>query len=825
MTVAETTRLTLPVEGMHCAGCAGRVERALAALPGVKEASVNLATRRATVEGESLNPAALREAVAKAGYTSPEETSEIGVEGMTCAGCAGRVERALAALPGVTDASVNLATRRATIRHMPDMVDRAALESAIRKAGYQPAPEAQPEPSAEAGPHAHHHGAADPHAHHAGPPEAGEEAGLRRDTLIALALAVPLFIVEMGGHVIPALHHQVDGTGWRWAQFILATLVLFGPGWRFHRIGWPALFRGGPEMNSLVALGTLAAWGYSAVVTLFPGLVPPDQRHVYFEASAVIVALVLLGRWLEARSRGRASTAIRRLLDLRPATAWVEREGREQEIPATTLQVGDVMLVRPGERLPTDAVVLEGESHIDESMVTGESVPVRRGPGDAVVGGTVNANGALRLRATAVGSATVLARITRLVEEAQGGKLPIQALADQVTRWFVPAVIGIAALTFLGWLAFGPDLPHALVAAVAVLIIACPCAMGLATPVAVLVGTGRGAELGVLFRRGAALQALRDVSTVALDKTGTLTEGRPALTDLIPAPGFDEPALLTLIAAAESGSEHPLAQAIRDAAAARGLSVPASSDFEAIPGMGLRAIVEGRRVEVGADRFMTSLGLDVAPFADNAARLGGQARTPVYAAIDGQLAAILAVADPVRPTTASALAALRSLGLRLAMVTGDNRRTAEAIARPLGIEAVEAEVRPEGKVEAVRRLRGEGRIAFVGDGINDAPALAAADVGIAIGTGTDVAIESADVVLMSGDPRGVATAIALSRATLANIRQNLFWAFAYNVVLIPVAVAGLLAPVLAAAAMGLSSVFVVGNALRLRRFRAGGMEA
>jgi Cu+-exporting ATPase len=812
---AETTRLTLPVEGMTCAGCAGRVERALAAVPGVAAASVNLATRRATVEGEALHPAALREAVAKAGYSSPEETSEIGVEGMSCASCVGRVERALAALPGVTGASVNLATRRATIRHAPDAVDRSALESAIRKAGYQPAP----------APHAHHHhhhgeDAADPHAHHAGPPEAGEEAGLRRDTLIAIALAAPLFLIEMGGHLFPALHHAVDGPAWRWAQLALATLVLFGPGWRFHRIGWPALLRGGPEMNSLVALGTLAAWGYSTVVTLVPSLVPEGQRHMYFEASAVIVALVLLGRWLEARSRGRASVAIRRLLDLQPPTARVERDGREVEIPAAELRVDDVMTIRPGERLPTDAVVLEGESHLDESMVTGESLPVRRGPGDAVVGGTVNGQGALRLRATAVGSATVLARITRLVEEAQGGKLPIQALADQVTRWFVPAVIAVAALTFLGWLALGPDLPHALVATVAVLIIACPCAMGLATPVAVMVGTGRGAELGVLFRRGAALQALRDVTTVAMDKTGTLTEGRPALTDLISAPGFDEATLLPLIAAAESSSEHPLAEAIRTAAIERGLSVPAASAFQAIAGMGLRAMVEGRRVEVGADRFMASLGLDVAPFAEAASRLGDQGRTPLYAAIDGRLAAILAVADPVRPTSGPALRALRGMGLRLAMVSGDNRRTADAIARPLGIEAVEAEVLPEGKVDAVRRLRGEGALAFVGDGINDAPALAAADVGIAIGTGTDVAIESADVVLMSGDPRGIPTAIALSRATIRNIRQNLFWAFAYNVVLIPVAVAGLLSPVLAAAAMGLSSVFVVGNALRLRGFQA-----
>ncbi|MFC0386247.1 heavy metal translocating P-type ATPase [Muricoccus vinaceus] len=807
MSTIEATRLSLPVEGMSCASCAGRVERALAAVPGVSAAAVNLATHQALVEGEALDPEALRAAVRRAGYDSPVSTTEFVVGGMTCASCAGRVERALAAVPGVESAAVNLATHRATVRHAPDAPGRAALEEALRKAGYAPLPL----DGTQEGP-----GAADPHAGHSGPPAGGEEAGLRRDTLVAVALAAPLFVLEMGGHMVPALHHAVAGPAWNWAQLLLATAVLFGPGWRFHRAGWPALFRGGPEMNSLVALGTLAAWGYSVVVTLAPGLVPEAQRHVYFEASAVIVALVLLGRWLEARSRGRASHAIRRLLDLRPATARVERAGEEVEVPADSLRAGDVMRLRPGERVPTDALVIEGESHVDESMVTGESVPVRRGPGDAVVGGTVNGQGALRLRATAVGSATVLARITRLVEEAQGGKLPIQALADRVTRWFVPAVMVVAAAAFAGWMLAGAGLAQALVAAVAVLIIACPCAMGLATPVAVMVGTGRGAELGVLFRRGAALQALRDVSAVAMDKTGTLTEGRPVLTDLIPAPGFERDTLLPLIAAAEAGSEHPLAEALR--AAAKGLAVPRAEGFQALPGMGLRAMVEGRRVEVGADRFMASLGLDVAAFAADSARLAAQGRSPVYAAVDGRLAAVLAMADPVRATTAPALAALRGMGLRLAMVTGDNRRTAEAIAGPLELDAVEAEVRPEGKVDAVRRLRGEGRIAFVGDGVNDAPALAAADVGIAIGTGTDVAIESADVVLMSGDPRGIATAVGLSRATMRNIRQNLFWAFAYNVVLIPVAVAGMLSPVLAAAAMGLSSVFVVGNALRLRGY-------
>ena len=739
------------------------------------------------------------------------------VEGMTCASCVGRVERALGKVPGVTEASVNLATGRARVT---GTAEPGALRDAVTRAGY-----ASPEPAPA---HAHHHhgapdASADPHAGHAGPPARGEEEGLRRDAILALALAAPLLILEMGGHLIPAVHHWIGATigdaAWRWISAALATAAMFGPGWRFHRIGWPALFRRAPEMNTLVALGTAAAWAYSAVVLLAPGLVPDGQRLVYFEAAAVVVALVLLGRWLEARSRGRASEAIRRLMDLAPPTARVERDRREVEVPAASLAVGDVLLVRPGERVPTDGEVLDGSSYVDESMITGEPVPVEKTTGGPVTGGTVNGAGALRVRATAVGAETTLARIARMVEDAQGSKLPIQALVDRVTMWFVPGVMVLAGLTFVGWLLAGGGVAAALTAAVAVLIIACPCAMGLATPVSIMVGTGRAAELGVLFRRGAALQKLGDATVIAVDKTGTLTEGRPALTDLVPAEGFAPDEVLALVAAAEARSEHPIARAIRDGATAKGLVLPTAEAFEAVVGGGVRAAVAGHRVEVGADRFMASLGLDVAPFATEAARLAGEGRTPLYAALNGRLAALLAVSDPVRGTTPGAVAALRRMGLTLAMVTGDNRRTAEAVAHPLGIGEVVAEVRPEGKVEAVRRLKEGGRaVAFVGDGINDAPALAAADVGIAVGGGTDIAIESAEVVLMRGDLRGVATAVALSRATLRNIRQNLGWAFGYNALLIPVAALGLLSPMLAAAAMGLSSVCVVGNALRLRRF-------
>jgi Au+-exporting ATPase len=582
-------------------------------------------------------------------------------------------------------------------------------------------------------------------------------------------------------------------------------------------------------MNSLVAVGTAAAYAYSVVATFLPFLLPAGTVNVYYEAAAVIVALILLGRFLEARARGRASQAIRRLVGLQAKVAHVLRDGRVTDIPIGEVAAGDVVEVRPGERVPVDGEVFEGHSHVDESMITGEPIPVEKSAGSEVVGGTVNQQGAFSLRATAVGGQTVLAQIIRLVEQAQGSKLPIEAVVDKVTLWFVPAVMLAASLTFLVWLVVGPSpaLTFALVNAVAVLIIACPCAMGLATPTSIMVGTGRGAELGVLFSKGEALQSLKDAKVVAVDKTGTLTEGRPALTDLEVAEGLERAQVLALVAAAESRSEHPIARAIVEAAGREGIVLPALSEFESVTGMGVRAVADGRRVAVGADRYMRSLGLDVGVFAASAERLGSEAKSPLYAAIDGRLAAIVAVADPIKPSTPAAVAALHGLGLKVAMVTGDNERTARAIARRLGIDEVMAEVLPEGKVQAIRRLKAEhGRLAFVGDGINDAPALAAADVGLAIGTGTDVAMEAADVVLMSGNLQGVPNAIALSKATLGNIRQNLFWAFAYNTALIPLA-AGvlypayglLLSPIFAAGAMALSSVFVLGNALRLRRFQ------
>lgn len=817
---SSATRLSLPVEGMTCASCVGRVERALKAVPGVQTAAVNLATERADITLSSqADPQAAVRAIESAGYAVREETTELGIEEMTCASCVGRVEKALRQIPGVIEANVNLATERTRVRHSTGIVTTAMLEAAVEQAGYKARRLSAATTSA---------GDRDNERRES------EARGLRRSLLIAALLTLPVFVLEMGSHLIPAMHHWVLGILGEqrngYLQFALTTLVLFGPGLRFFRKGVPALLRGAPDMNSLVSVGTAAAYGYSVVATFIPEVLPQGTANIYFEAAAVIVTLILLGRTLEARAKGRTSQAIKRLVGLQAKTARVERNGETLEIPLDQVTTGDVVFVRPGEKIPVDGQVVEGASYVDESMITGEPVPVSKGIGAEVVGGTINKTGAFSFRVTKVGTNTVLAQIIRLVEEAQGSKLPIQALVDKVTLWFVPAVMAAAALTFLIWLLFGPTpaLTFALVNAVAVLIIACPCAMGLATPTSIMVGTGRAAELGVLFRKGEALQALRDVSVIALDKTGTLTKGRPELTDLVPAEGFDYDEVLALVAAVETRSEHPIAEAIVAAAKQRDIEIAAIEAFDATPGFGVSAKVSGRTVSVGADRFMTQLGLDVTSFLPTAQRLGEQGKSPLYAAIDGRLAAVIAVADPIKDTTPEAIKALHALGLKVAMITGDNAATASAIARQLGIDEVAAEVLPDGKVAALKQFRSQGaRVAFVGDGINDAPALAEADVGLAIGTGTDVAIEAADVVLMSGDLRGVANAIALSQATIRNIKQNLFWAFAYNAVLIPVA-AGmlypingtLLSPIFAAAAMALSSVFVLGNALRLKRFQA-----
>lgn len=741
------------------------------------------------------------------------------IEGMTCASCVSRVERVLGRVPGVAQVHVNLATERAALR-LDREVAREVLVEAVENAGYrvgeppllttgQNALEARNRAQTEA---------------------------LSSNVWLAAAFSLPVIVLEMGSHWIGALHHWVDATlgqsGSWLMQLLLTSLVMVWPGREIFVHGLRSLWRRSPDMNSLVALGTSSAFAYSATVTFaltlrlgpLAGLAP----HVYFEAAAVVVTLILLGRYLEAKAKGRTSQAIARLVKLSPDVALVKRDEQWVEVPTRSVVKGDLLLLKPGARLAVDGLVESGESRIDESMLTGEPVPVLKRPGDAVRAGTVNQSGSLTMRATAIAEHTVLAQIVRMVEQAQAGKLPIQALVDQVTAWFVPTVMALAALTFGLWLAFGPApaLPLALVNSVSVLIIACPCAMGLATPTSILVGTGRGAELGLLFRHGEALQRLQETNVVAMDKTGTLTAGRPELTDWCSASGFDRDTVLAWVAAVESRSEHPIARAVVVAAQRQGLVLSDVTGFETAVGLGVSAQVLGRRVVVGSPRYLESLNVALDELAAELARFQNAGKTTLAVAIDGGLAAVFAVSDPIKPSAEPALRLLRTLGVRVAMITGDNQATAHAVAASLGIEHVVAEVLPAGKVAALAELRKRyGTVAFVGDGINDAPVLVEADVGIAMGTGTDIAIEAAQVVLMRDDLTAVATAIGLSRATLRNIRQNLFWAFAYNAALIPLAAGVLypswrlsLSPMLAGLAMAASSVFVLGNALRLRRF-------
>jgi Cu+-exporting ATPase len=911
--------ILLPVEGMTCASCVRRAEKAVAAVPGVAESSVNFASETLVLKpGPGFSAEALLAAIDKAGYEAKAETLVLEVEDMTCASCVLRVEKALKAVPSVKTASVNLATGEAVVTVLGGVSALPALSAAVAKAGYAVRLSGGESGSQAGGQEAGggHAGADDVTSTHptgsTGQAVDGREirrekeiSALKRDFLIAFVLTLPLFVVEMGAHIYPPLHHVLmgifPGNSLYLLQFALATAVLVGPGRRSYVKGIPALLRLTPDMNSLVAIGTGAAYLYSLVTTFAPGLLPESARFVYYEAATVIVSLILLGRLLEARAKGRTGAAIRKLAGLQAGNARVERDGVTRDVALSEVKLGDIVVVRPGERIPVDGRVIDGASAVDEAMISGEPIPVEKGPGATVIGGTVNGSGSFRFEATGVGADMMLSRIIRMVQEAQGAKLPIQKLVDEVTAWFVPAVIGIALVTFFLWLLLGPEpaYTHGLVAAVAVLIIACPCAMGLATPTSIMVGTGRAAELGVLFRKGEALQSLADIQWVVMDKTGTITAGKPEVTEIVTAEGFAEEEVLRLTASLEARSEHPLADAIVRAAEGRGIALASVENVEAVAGFGVTGMVDGRRVAAGADRFMVKLGVmphslsplvgemagrpegdfvsgssrtenplpnpspiltplgggadpaDARPhglsplvgemagrpegdFASSLTvvmtRLADEGASPLYVAIDGKLAAAIAVADPIKPTSAKAIAALKARGLKLVMVTGDNRRTAEAVARKAGIDAVVAEVLPEGKVSAIKELQAKGeKVAFVGDGINDAPALATADAGIAIGTGTDVAIESADVVLVGGDLIGALHAIELSDRVMVNIRQNLFWAFGYNVALIPVA-AGLLyplfgvtfSPMLGAAAMGLSSVFVLTNALRLRTAKVTG---
>jgi Cu+-exporting ATPase len=805
--------LRIGVAGMSCASCVARVERAIARQPGVESATVNLAAQTAVVRFERAEIPQLIEAVRGAGYEPVVETATIAVRGMTCASCVARVERAVRVLPGVLQATVNLGTESATVELLPDSVSRERIVQAIRAAGYEAeAGDAAPDAQQER--------------------QALELAVLKWDLGVAAALTLPLVLISMTPMLLPAvagwMHRLLPGAAWHWLELLLATPVLLWAGRRFLVHGWSELRHLAPGMNSLVMIGASAAWLYSLLVLVAPGLFPAGTANLYFEAAAVIVTLILLGRYLEALAKGRTSEAIRRLVRLQPKEARILRGDTEVAIPVQAVVPGDTVVLRPGERLPVDGIVLEGQSYVDESMISGEPVPVAKHPDSEVIGGTVNQTGAFRYRATRVGGDTLLAQIIRLVEEAQAGKPPIQRMADQIAAVFVPLVLLVALVTFVLWLSLGPPpaLRFAFVAAVSVLLIACPCAMGLATPTAIMVATGRGAAMGILFRRGPALEALARVDTLVLDKTGTITLGRPTLTEIRT---FDlaEDEALALIAAVERKSEHPIAGAIVQAAEVRGLDIPQAEDAEAVPGQGIQARVQGRAVAVGSDRFMAWLGIDLADTQDRIAELAAAGATPVLAAAQGRLIALLAVSDPPKASSRAAIAALHGLGLKTIMLTGDNRRTAEAVAAAVGIERVIAQVLPDAKAAEVKRLQQTGaKVAFVGDGINDAPALAQADVGIAIGTGTDIAVEAGDLILMSGELSACANAIALARRTLKTIRLNFFWAYAYNVALIPLA-AGLLYPLtgwllnpmLAAAAMSVSSLFVVTNSLRLRHLR------
>jgi Cu+-exporting ATPase len=821
----DLARLTIPVTGMSCASCVRRVERALFKKEGVAQASVNLAAERASVtyKPTATSPDELVGAIREAGYGADVRESTFGVTGMTCASCARRVERAVKKVPGVLNASVNLATEKATVKYLAGEVDRRGLKKAVEGAGYGVIreDESSVEDSRER-----------------------EYRRLRADFLLAAVLTALILagsLPHMLGFGLP-----VPTTWLNLTLLALATPVQFWAGRRFYRGAWGALKHGQANMNTLVVMGTSAAYLYSAVATLAPGLFAAGRADVYFDTSALIITLILLGRLLEARAKGRTNEAIKKFAGLQAKTARVVRDGEEVDVPIEEVEVSDIVVVRPGEKIPVDGRVLSGESAVDEAMITGESIPVTKREGDEVIGATINTSGSLRFEATRVGEEMALQQIMRMVEEAQGSKAPIQRLADTISGVFVPAVISVAAVTFMVWLLLGPEpaFTYALLNFVAVLIIACPCAMGLATPTSIVVGTGKGAESGILIRGGEALEAAHKLETVVLDKTGTLTRGEPELTDVVVGDGISQQKLLRLVASAESVSEHPLGEAIVRGAKDRRLPLSEADEFEAVSGGGIRARIEGRRVLVGSRRFLSESGVSEDGLLPKGEELAREGKTPIFVAVDGEPAGLVAVADVVRDESREAVKQLHSLGLEVAMLTGDNLRTAEAIARQLGVDRVVAEVRPEDKAAEVKRMQAEGKkVAMVGDGINDAPALAQADVGIAIGTGADVALEAADLTLISGDVRGVARAIELSKATVRNIKQNLFWAFAYNVALIPVAAGvlyplfaggtvsevlrpvlgeyGFLNPVLAAAAMALSSVTVVSNALRLRRMKVG----
>ena len=805
----------LPVTGMTCANCAANIERTVKKLPGVKEVDVNFASEEAsiTIDPEEIRVGDLIESIEKSGYGVAKTRVEIPVTGMTCANCAANIERALTRkVPGVVEASVNFATERASVEYIPSLTDVDEIIRAVEKAGY---------------------GAIRPREQEI---EDAEAAARRREIqdqtrkfMVGVIFAAPLFVLSMGRDfgLLGAWSHAAWVNWFFWA---LATPVQFYTGWDYYTGGWKSLRNGSANMDVLVAMGSSVAYFYSLALLVYP----PLGEHVYFETSAVIITLIKLGKMLEARTKGRTGGAIRKLMGLRPKTATVVKEGRETEVPIEQIQVGDHIVVRPGESVPVDGVVRDGASSVDESMLTGEPLPVDKGPGETITGGTINQQGRVVFEAMRVGKDTALARIIQMVRDAQGSKAPIQALADRVAAVFVPGVIGIALLTFAIWWAAGGAFVPAMIRLVAVLVIACPCALGLATPTAIMAGMGKGAEKGILFKSSEALETAARLDTIVLDKTGTLTRGEPSVVDVVGTEGMSGAEVLRLAAAAERGSEHPLGRAVVREAEARGMDLPEPQGFQSSTGAGVSARIEGQEVRVGRPRWVREQGADPGSLEPRIQALQAQGRTVMVLAAEGKVVGLVAVADTLKGESRDAVQELHALGLRVAMLTGDNEQTARAIAGEAGIDEVASEVRPEDKASTVRSFQEEGRkVGMVGDGINDAPALAQADVGLAIGTGTDVAIETGDVILASGDVMGIPRSLKLSRATMRTIRQNLFWAFFYNVALIPVAAGVLnpfeslpfllrqLHPILAALAMAVSSITVVSNSLRLYRAKVG----
>jgi len=814
----KADKASIHVTGMTCTTCAATIRKGLSQTPGVEQADVNFASEKASIEYDptKVDLAKIKDTVSQLGYGVATRKSIFPVSGMTCASCVVRVEEALSSVPGVISAGVNLASEKATVEYVEGMA-LADMRRMVKEAGYELGPEvwALEDVTTAA---------------------QRETRALRNRFIIAAILTASIMALSWGTSFV----------GKPYLLLALATPVQFWAGLRFYRGAWGALKHRTSDMNTLIALGTSVAYFYSMIAVISPSLFATGvtEPHLYFHTSAAIITLILLGRFLEARARGQTSAAIKKLIGMQPKTALVIREGEQREIPVEEVQVGDLILVRPGERVPVDGVVRQGYSSVDESMITGESIPVEKKVSDEVIGATINKTGSLEIEATKVGKDTTLAHIVRMVEEAQGSKAPIQRLADVIASYFVPAVIGIAVVTFVVWYLVGPApaLTFAFLNFVAVLVIACPCALGLATPTAIMVGTGKGAEHGILIRNGEALERAHQINTVLLDKTGTLTRGEPVVTDVVAAHFSSSEEVLRLAASAEHNSEHPLGEAVVKAALEKKLELSPSSDFNAIPGQGVQVSVEGKKIFLGNFKLMEEQGLSLDGLEPKAAEFLEQGKTVMFMGLDGQVAGIVALADTLKPGAKEALQALHKMGIETAMLTGDNRRTAEAIAREADIDRVLAEVLPEHKAREVKKLQEEGKVvAMMGDGINDAPALAQADVGIAIGTGTDVAMETGDITLIRGDLTGVVTAISLSKRTMKTIKQNLFWAFAYNTALIPIAAGvlylafgntgvptglrfalgeyGFLNPILAAAAMAASSITVVSNSLRLRRFK------